>query len=203
MLKLFSRPRQVASQVTYTVRSVVRIHNHEFTQTQLATENYVVTKLDRALLLFWAERGARFQVDTVQRRLKPLDLSGQQAQLERLRPLVGKVHITRGGEERVEGFDCHHYSIHNESAQIVLAGEAYVTRVPGLERTVLAADRELEAQSQLLRIPLQPDELIVLSTSKTLSQGFEQSHSQRLLSVEPSVEELESFDELLSYRIAG
>jgi hypothetical protein len=204
MLKLFARPRRVASQATYTLRSVVRVHNQEIHQTQLATEHYVITRLERGLLLFWAERGERFEVDTAQRRLRPLDLSAQQAQIERLRPLVGRIRITRGeGEERVEGFACHHYSIHNESAQIVLAGEAYVTRVPGLERTALAADRELDARGQLLSLPLAADEVMVLSTSKTLSQGFEQSQSHRLLSVEPSIEELERFDEVLSYRVAG
>ena len=154
MLKIFSpRPKAVRSTVAVTLASELQVHTQTVRQTQFATEHYVLTQLDRQLILFRADRGERFLVDREARQLKRIDVSAQLAQIEQLRGVVGEVHVSRDdtGEE-VDGRRCRLVSFENTSNQIALSGESHIARVAGLGETALQHERALDRATQLFMV---------------------------------------------------
>jgi hypothetical protein len=198
----FSRPRPVRSEVGLIVRSAMKIHTRELVQTQYLSEHYVLTELERMLLLFWPERGRRFAVDRVRRELKPLDVSAQLAQAAQLRAAIGEVRMEPAeGEEEIAGFTCRRLVMRNESPVIVLEGELCYTRLPRLADTAIAREREFDAALQPFAAPLAPDELVVRSTMRLLARGFEQSQRTELQAVETRPEGFEELDRILTYTL--
>jgi hypothetical protein len=204
MLKLFSRKAPATSQVVYSIRMRVSVHGTEIPQTQVVTENYVFTTVGPTSLLFRPQTGGRYLVDHEKRTLKPLDLTAQLAQMEQLRDAIGEVSITsQPAAEPVDGYTCTHHVIRTEHSRIMVEGEMFSTRIPGLERTALGAERRFDKTYQPFGVSLEDDELVVHSRTSLVSAGFEQSQETRLESVAEGAPDLALLDAAQGYKVVS
>lgn len=205
MFGLFSssKPRAVRSTVGYTMTTVVQVHGREIEQVQHATEHYVATLAAGKVILFRPELGARFVVDPSTRELKRLDLSAQAAQARQIAPLLqGSSTVVDPEEVEVDGFRCRRVTYQVETPQLVISSETFRTRVPGLERTALSAERAMDDATQPIPSGLDPDEIVVRSRVHFLAAGVGQNQEVRLVSLSEGVDALAEMDALLAYRIA-
>lgn len=205
MLKqLFSKPKTVESKVAFTIGIDVQVGEQTIRQTQYLTEHYVVTEVSRNTILFWPEKGERYLVDRAGKELRRMDLSQQRSQMAKLKEMVGEVAISAGDEEvEVGEHRCRRYAFQANSPALVASGEVYSARFPGLERTALQQERELDAATQPFALPLEPGEFPVSSSTRTLAQGFEQNQTTRLAEMRSGIEALDEMDRFLTYKIVG
>lgn len=203
MFGLFSsKSKPVQSTVAFTVRTTLQLHDREIDQTQYATEHYVVNELAGQAVVYRADTHERYLVDRDARQLKRLDLSAQTAQARQLQAVVGDVPHTIDPEEvEVAGYRCHRATFRVETPQLVISSETFRTRIPGLERTAIRKERELEEQTQPFPSGLAPDEVVVQSSVQILAAGMSQNQSGRVVSVTPEIENLAEMDAILAYKI--
>lgn len=202
MLKMFSRKAPATSQVVYTIRMRVSVRGAEIPQTQVATENYVFTTVGPTSLVFLPRSGARYLVDHEKKTLKPLDLAAQLAQMEQLRDAIGEVRVTSApADAPVDGFACTRHEIRADHARIMVEGEMFSTRIAGLERTALGAERAFDRIYQPFGVRLEDDELVVFSRTSLVSAGFEQSQETRLEGVQEGAPDLALLDAAQGYKV--
>ena len=204
MFGLFSssKPQVARSTVGYTVTTTVRVHDRELEQVQHATEHYVATQVAGKTILFRADTGARYLVDPVACQLKRLDLSAQAAQARQIEPLLRGASVQVDAEEvEMEGFRCRRATFEVETPQLVISSETFRTRIPGLERTALGAERAVDDATQPVPSGLAPDEVVVRSSMSFLAAGVGQNQSTHLVSVCPEIDALDEMDALLAYKI--
>lgn len=197
-----SRPKAVQSSTAFRVQTTLRLPNAELAQTQVITEHYVVSEVNRQTILYLASADQRYMVDRVAKTLKAVNPSPQQvASIEALRRMVGEVAYAPDGDDvEVDGRLCRRLTIAVETPQLVMSGEALATRIPGLAGTALPKERALDARLQPFRMPLADDEIPVRSTTRLLAAGSEQNQSSALLSVEEGVA-VEEYDAFTAFKV--
>jgi hypothetical protein len=196
-----TEPR-IAAGVGLTVRGTITTAGHSIPHVQYLTDSFVVTELGRSTIVHSTALGGRFVVDRALRRLKRVDPLAQNVQVEHLRELVGAIAVHRDPElVEVDGFPCRRYRLCNDSTRLVVSAEAYCTRLPEIAATALHDERQVEAQLHPFVLPLEPDELVVRSTTQTFANGFQHTQSYRLGSLERGIADLEALEALLAFPI--
>lgn len=194
----------VASAVAFTIRGTLTLYGRSVSQTQYVSDRYVATQVDRGMFIFLASRGERFLVDRGVSRLRRIEPDVQRIRVDRLREVIGDMRVTRH-EELVEmaGHSCTRFTFENSAARIVIAGETLVARVPGIEETVLQAERDHDAANQPFALPLEPDQVVVASRLRTVATDFEQNQAYSLCSIEPRIETVADLDRIARLAIIG
>jgi hypothetical protein len=186
-----------------TVRGRITSSGQSLDHVQFMTENYVVTELGRLTILHCPALGGRFVVDTIQRMLRRVEVTSQAVQIQHLREMVGSVSVHRDPEPiELHGFTCHRYRLCNDSTKIVVSAEAFCAHVEAVGRTALQQERAFEAQLHPFALPLDPDELVVASTTRTFSNGFQHVQSYRHSSLADQIEQIDTLEDLLRFPIA-
>ena len=186
------------------VRGMIVTAGHSVSHVQYLTEEFVVTELGRSAVIHSTVLGGRFVVDRSHCRLRRVDPVAQTVQVEHLRELVGSVEVHRELEMvEVDGFPCRRYRLCNDSTRLVVAAEAFCTRLQEVAATALHEERTLEARLHPFVLPLDPDELVVRSTTRTFANGFEHTQSYQLSSLERKIENFAALEALLAYPIDG
>lgn len=203
MFGLFSaKPAPVRSTVAYTIRNSIQVHDREMEQVQFVTEHFVANEVGGKLVVYRADTNGRYLVSRGARELKRLDVSAQLAQAQQLRALLGEVPLVfDDAEVEVDGYRCRRATFQVEIPQMVVSSESFRTRIPGLERTALAAERALDDAAQPFRNALEPDEVIVRSSIRLLAAGAGQNQTIRLVSASEGIDDLAALDEILTYKI--
>jgi len=184
------------------VRGAITTAGHSIEHIQYLTDRYVLTLMGRAAILHSAELGGRFVVDQSNSHLRRIDLSAQSVQIGHLRELVGTVSVHRDPEEvSAGGYLCRRYRLCNDSTRIVVAAEALCTRIDAAGRTALHEERAFEARLHPFALPLERDEVVVSSTTRTYTNGFQHTQSYQLTSVVEGVESLGAFEAYLTFPI--
>lgn len=190
------------SEVAYTIRSVLSTQGQSFEQMQYATDRYVVTVIGPTTLLYSREHGERFLVDRGRRQLRPLDPAKHRKQVEEIRGLIGQLATEEdAGETMIEGRRCRCVRLRNHDARLVLSVETYSTRIPGIEATALDEERRFDAPYLPFFTPLEPDAVLVRSTTRILSTGFSQNQTVQLAGIDSTILDLELFDGFLDFSI--
>jgi hypothetical protein len=190
------------SATALTVRGTITTGVQSVAHVQYLTAGFVITEIGRSLIVHSSTLGGRFVVDRTRGRLRRVDPGAQTLQIEHLRELVGAVSVHRDEETiEVEGFRCQRYRLCNDSSRIVVAAEAFCTRFGAVAATALHDERQLEAKLHPFALPLQPDELVVKSTTRTYANGFQHTQSYQLSNLADYIEDLESLETPLAYPI--
>ena len=185
-----------------TVRGTITTAGNSIPHVQYLTDTFVVTAIGRSTIIHSTALGGRFVVDRALGRLRRVDPLSQSIQVEHLRELVGTVAVHRDPElVEVDGFTCRRYRLCNDSTRLVVSAEAFCTRLPEIAATALHDERQVEAQLHPFVLPLEPDELVVRSTTRTFANGFHHTQNYQLGSLEHSIADRESLEALLSYPI--
>ncbi len=196
-----SEARPPAS-VRYTIRSVLSTQGQGFEQMQYATERYVVTVIGHTTLLYSRAHGARFLVDRSRRQLQPLDPAKHRRQVEGIRELLGDLQREEEpGTTTIEGRVCRCIRLRNQDPSLLLSVETYCTRYPGVERSALDEERRFDAPHLPFHIELQPDELVVRSTTRILAADYSQNQTVQLVGVDTAIIDEELFDGFLDFSI--
>lgn len=204
MSLLHSTPphRNSPSTGTFTIRSSLTAHGRTVEQTQYATEAYVVTQVGGSTVLYAPGLHGRYLVDEARKQLRAVPMRGQAPQPAQIRTLLGELEVEEEPELReIDGWRCRTIRIHNRDARLIVSIECHCVRVPGLEMTALAAERVFDAPLHPFNLPLQPDEVVVRSTTRALAAEFEQSQTLQLTSLDPGVPLREFLEEALRYPI--
>lgn len=205
MFGLFStKAAPVRSTVAYTLRNSIQIHDRQMEQVQFVTEHYVANDVGGKLIVYRADTNSRYMANRGARELKRLDVSAQLAQAQQLRSLLGEVPLVfDDAEVEVDGYRCRRTTFEVEIPQMVVSNESFRTRIPGLERTALSAERALDDAVQPFRSALAADEVIVRSSVRILAAGAGQNQTVQLVSADEGIDDLAALDEILTYKIVG
>jgi hypothetical protein len=186
----------------FTIEGSIVSSGHALEHRQYVTGEYVVTELGRSVTVHVVRLGGRFAVDPIERRLRPIEPSAQRIQIEHLRGLVGAVSVHCDPDQaEVDGFACRRYRLCNDSSRITIAAEAYCTRVGGIERTALHAERCVEAKLHPFALPLEPDEVVVRSTTRTFTNGYQHLQEYRLHTLTTGIRDRHLIERLLDYPV--
>ncbi len=186
-----------------TVRGNITSSGQSLEHVQYLTESFVVTELGRSTILHCPSLGGRFVVDRVKHQLRRVEVASQTVQMEHLREMVGTVSVHRDAEPvELDGFTCHRYRLCNDSTRIVVSAEAFCTRIGAVGQTALHHERAFEARLHPFALPLEADELVVRSVTRTFANGFQHTQSYRHASLATRIEAIESLEELLRYPVA-
>lgn len=201
-----SRPstRPTTPTVAYTIVGSFTAYGRSVSQIQYVTDRFVITRVERGTFIYLRDRDERFLAEVAANRLTPLEPGIQRIQADKLRSVVGEIAI-QVDEEEIEsgGFTCRRYRFNSSSARIVIAGETLATRLPALAGSALQAERAHDSRSQPFSLPLEPDQLVVRSSIRTVASQFDQNQSYRLESIEDRIEDFDRLERLAQMRVSA
>ncbi len=187
-----------------TVRGTVTAAGQPLQHVQYLGERFVVTEFGRTITLHSDDVGGRFLVDVERRMLRPIDPDSQRVQVEHLRELVGQINVHRDPEPvEVSGFLCHRYRICNDSPRLVISAEACSTRIEAVGLTALQRERRIEAVLHPFALPLDVDELVISSMTRTFANGFQHTQTYQHTSLTPAIEDLSRIEGFLRFPVIG
>jgi hypothetical protein len=190
----------VHHEAVFTLYGSITTAGQTVSHTQYLTPDFVVTEFGRSLIVHNASLGGRYVVDRIEHRLRAIDLASQRIQIEHLRQLVGAVTVHLEEEEmEIDGFRCRRYRLCNDGSRIVISAEAYCARLNGIGDTALHEERKLEAELHPFALPLERDEIVVRSSTRTFTNGFQHLQQYQLLRLLPRIDDLASLAGLMSY----
>lgn len=196
-----SRAR-LGSNPILTVRGTITTSGQSLEHVQYITDVLVVTELGGAVVLHSTELGGRFVVDRTARVLRRVDPSSQIVQVGHLKELVGEVSVHRDPVIReIDGYECRRYRLCNDSGKIVVSADAYCARFEVIGRSALQNERRFEAELHPFALPLEPDELVIRSTTRTFANGFQHTQSYQHESMTEGIERLSVIMEYLAFPI--
>jgi hypothetical protein len=186
---------------TLTVRGNITAAGVTLDHVQYLSERFVVTEIGDTTTLHAAELGGRFVVDVLGRRLRRVGISGD-IRISHLREMIGEVAVHRDPEPvAMSGFVCRRYRVCNDSQRIVISAESFCARVEAIARTALHDERTFEVALHPLALPLDPDELVVSSTTRTYANGYQHVQCYRLASLTEGIEEIRRVEDFLRFPI--
>ncbi|MDR0788389.1 MAG: hypothetical protein LBG44_11085 [Gemmatimonadota bacterium] len=185
-----------------TVRGKITAAGATVDHVQYLSERFVLTEMGTTTTIHAAELGGRFVVDTASQRLRRVTTSPDDIQISHLREIIGEVDIHRDPVmvER-SGFICRRYRVCNDSTRIVISAEAFCARIDAVGRTALHAERMFEAALHPLALPLDPDELVIGSTTRTYANNYQHLQSYTLTSLTETIEDPERIQAYLSFPV--
>ncbi|MEX2571503.1 MAG: hypothetical protein WD737_09350 [Gemmatimonadota bacterium] len=184
--RLEGTPEQTAP--AFTIRSILVARGQRVEQVQYVASSHVVTEVNGSTFLYAPGLGGRFTVQREQRLLRRLPSASGPSSAAHVRALLGNLKIDEPpGEVPIAGHSCRLIRILNRDAKLVLTIETYCTRLKGLERTALRAERAFDAPHQPFVLPLTDDEVVVRSVTRALAADFEQSQRLELAGIRPGI----------------
>jgi hypothetical protein len=199
---LFSKKKKTQSEHAFTIKKEIKLGGKEFIQTQYATEHYVVTEFNGKLTFFSAEDGKTYKVYKRNEKLKLIDNSMQEKQMEQAKTVMGNISVSEiEGSKVISGFASKGIKIKNDSELVVINGELYKTTISGIEKTAISKQAKLEEKLSPFSLNILENEMASSLNMHIVAQGVEQKQEVTLLSVKSSIEDLEYFDRMLSYKI--
>lgn len=193
--------RTDALEAVFTLRARIGAFERRMEVAHYLTTRFTLTETARSSLLFLA--GHRYVVDRAARRLTPVEDGRQKHDAAAIRAMIGEIDARRApGIERTGGHECVRLVARTRGGRMDVRCEALIARLPGLERTALAGERELDARAQPFVLPIDPDEVVVRSTTHLAAGSFRQTQSYELLAIERGIDGLEDADALLGFTIA-
>ncbi len=187
-----------------TVRGTVTSAGQALDHVQYLGDRFVLTEFGRTITLHSDDLGGRFLVDAERRMLRPIDPGTQRVQIEHLRELVGEISVHRDPDlVEVGGFTCHRYRICNDSSRLVIAAEACCTRIDAVGLTALQRERRVEAILHPFALPLEADELVISSMTRTYANGFQHTQTYKHASLAPMIEDLTRIEAFMAFPVIG
>ncbi len=163
------------------IRTEVVAGGQEFIQTQLLADEYVITRIGDATMIFFRDQG-RFTVDRGARVLRPVDVGALWAAGSS--PDRSRVAVSlQDGPIEVNGYPCRRLTIESRVGMVTLRTESFYASIGGVEKTPLHRDRVLSAPDGYPVHLLEPDEVLVTATTVVRQGDFEQTQTSRLLSL--------------------
>jgi hypothetical protein len=185
-----------------TVRGHITAAGITLDHVQYLADRFVVTEVGKTTTLHAAELGGRFVVDVAGQRLRKVGVTAEDIQIAHLREMIGEVAMHRDPEPvSLAGFVCRRYRLCNDSSKIVISAEAFCARVPGIACTALHEERAFEVALHPLALPLDPDELVVSSTTSTYANGYRHVQRYRLISLSEGIEEIGRIEGYLRFPV--
>lgn len=204
MLSFLNRKLSIPSTVGWTI--VSRHHMPgagDSNRIQYATDRYVVSRMDGLATVYLREHDRRYLVDPATRSLRPIDPAEHEQVHSFLAGRLASAELEWDTEPVVyAGRSCRRGTLRIGDADLVMDASILVTRVPGLDRTALAAERVHTARLQPFETPMQPDECTALLECRILARGLEHRQSIAMLRVEPGIEQLALLDEVQDFRVS-
>ncbi len=195
-------PGETGTGAGLTVRGNITAAGVTLDHVQFLTERFVVTEIGDTTTLHASELGGRFVVDVSGRRLRRVGISGDDVRISHLREMIGDVAVHRDPEPvTMGGFVCRRYRLCNDSSRIMISAESFCARVAAIGRTALHDERSFEVALHPLALPLDPDELVVSSTTRTYANGYQHVQSYHLASLTEGIEEVERIEAFLKFPI--
>lgn len=170
----------------FRIHTRLRSPGQSFDQLQIASSGFVVSEVGQLSFLYLATARDRYRIDRSRHRLHPMRIRGEGERIGKLRQMLGEITVERAEEAaEIDGFLCRRVCAFTTKSPLILSVEAWCARIPGLSVTALGEERRYDARHQPFALPLDPDEVVVRSTTRV--QGAGPAHVQHTLlcSVEP------------------
>jgi len=184
-----------------TIKTKISVKDKELEQIQHITDHFIVTKINGKHVLFIS--GNRlFSVNVENKSLKEIDISQQVEQISKVKTMLGELKEESIDElKKIAGFISKGKKIHSiENNSIKLLMDVYIASIPGLEKTIYPEFSKFEQSKQLANLSLQPNEIIVSTTSEIYMQGnLAQKQSMEIINIETDLVDNEEFYEYLTF----